>query len=103
MSHPSLSPAEAERLECLAEEAAEVIQACMKILRHGYHNFHPADVDRITNQMILGREIGNLNYVCEQMHLAGDLHDHEVVVGEFSKSQNWPRYTYHQPTSRKSS
>lgn len=100
MSHPSLSPAEAERLECLAEEAGEVVKACMKVLRHGYHNYHPNDPDRTTNQMVLAREIGNLHHVEEQMHLSGDINDHEVRAGELIKKRNWPRYTYHQPDSK---
>ena len=100
MSHPSLSPAEAERIECLAEEAGEIVQACMKILRHGLHNFHPADPDCTTNRVLLGKELGNLRYVQEQMHLEGDIDDRDVLVGEHSKERNWPTYTHHQPNSR---
>ncbi len=39
-----LTPAEAERLAMLAEEAAEVIQIVGKILRHGYASYHPDDL-----------------------------------------------------------
>lgn len=35
-----LSPAQAERLDFLAEECAEVIQAISKIKRHGYNSLH---------------------------------------------------------------
>lgn len=100
MSHPSLTPAESEVLESLAEEAGEVVQACMKILRHGLSNFHPADPDRTTNGVLLGRELGNLRFLQEQLHLIGCISDLDVLVGERLKESNWPRYTYHQPHSR---
>jgi len=41
MSHPSLTAAQAERLEMLAEECAEVIKECTKTLRHGYDSKNP--------------------------------------------------------------
>lgn len=36
-----LTKAQEERLWLMAEEAGEVVQACMKILRHGYKSTHP--------------------------------------------------------------
>lgn len=101
MSHSSLSPAEAERLECLAEEAAEVAKMCMKILRHGYLNYHPADPEKVTNKTLLANELGNLMYVKEQMHLSCDIADQDVIIGEHLKESNWPIFTYHQPNSER--
>lgn len=59
MSHPSITPAQAERLEMLAEECAEVIQEVTKILRHGFENYNPDEPvsDRKTNRQKLHKEL----------------------------------------------
>lgn len=73
-----LTEAQRERLEMLAEEAAEVVQACTKILRHGYGNYHPDQEDvhplqRETNRDNLAKELMDLWTVYERMALAGDM------------------------------
>ena len=55
---PSMQPAQKERIALLLEEAAEVIQVCGKILRHGMHSCHP--VSQEPNQYLLRREICDL-------------------------------------------
>ncbi|QYW06496.1 hypothetical protein uan_084 [Pseudomonas phage UAntarctica] len=50
-----LTAAEAERLDILAEECAEVIQAIMKIKRHGFESYHPGTQE--LNRTALLREI----------------------------------------------
>ena len=83
-----LTPAEAERLAMLAEEAAEVIQAVGKILRHGYASYHPddltpvADGGKITrmprmgaldNRALLMNELADFNSVQLLMEGSGDV------------------------------
>lgn len=94
-SHAKLSEDQRERLEMLAEEAAEVVQACTKILRHGYMNFHPNDPDT-SNRNNLEREIMDLCAVVREMDICGDIeflfrtHDFDVVWKQKL------RYTHHQ-------
>lgn len=40
-NHVGLTPSEVELLTMVAEEAAEVVQACTKALRHGLSSRHP--------------------------------------------------------------
>jgi hypothetical protein len=95
MSHPSLTPAEAERLEMLAEEAAEVVQVAMKILRHGYASYHP-DSPSVTNRMLLEDELRDLAAVRLAMMRQHDIGEH----GHVSVMHRWGyklKYTHHQP------
>ena len=56
---------EQEILDMLAEEAAEVIQAIMKINRHGMDSYHPDD-EYTTNRMLLKKEVIDFLAVLEQ-------------------------------------
>lgn len=67
-----LTPAEAERLAMLAEEAAEVIQVVGKILRHGYASYHP-NKPSLTNRVLLMNELADLNAVQLLMEGSGDV------------------------------
>ena len=67
-----LTPAEAERLAMLAEEAAEVIQAVGKILRHGYASYHPEEPG-IDNRVLLMNELADFNSVQLLMEGSGDV------------------------------
>lgn len=67
-----LTPAQAERLAILAEEAGEIVQAVGKILRHGYASYHPND-DRVDNRDMLSREIGDITAVIHDMVVQEDL------------------------------
>lgn len=78
MSSKELTRAQAERLEMLAEEAAEISQMCMKILRHGYSSYHPSEESkpahkRETNRKALSREMLEFWAIFERMALLGDL------------------------------
>lgn len=53
-----LTPAQAELLALLAEEAGEVVQAIGKILRHGYNSYHPEGGE--SNRQALQRELGDV-------------------------------------------
>jgi hypothetical protein len=67
-----LTPAEAERLAMLAEEASEIVQIVGKILRHGYNSRHPQDPSQ-TNRRLLDGELRDLIAVHIHMMSAGDL------------------------------
>ena len=67
-----LTPAEAERLAMLAEEAAEVIQAVGKVLRHGYYGYHP-DEPSLDNRTLLMNELADFNSVQLLMEGSGDV------------------------------
>lgn len=92
-----LNPAEEERIQCLAEEAAEIVQACMKVLRHGYGSINPDDPSAIDNRGDLCKEIGNFKYVLERMSCEGDLRNDIISQGYAGKALSWVRYTHHQP------
>lgn len=57
-----LTPAQAEVLALLAEEAGELIQAIGKILRHGLESTHPANPGGPTNADALVRELGDVHH-----------------------------------------
>ena len=65
-----LSPAQAERLAMIAEEAGEIVQAVGKILRHGFDSRSPEGGP--DNREALAREIADL-HVCASLSIsAGD-------------------------------
>jgi hypothetical protein len=85
-----LTPAEAERLAMLSEEAAEIVHAVGKILRHGYDSCNPNMPMResVDNRAALRREIDDLFAVVRAMERAGDFGD--------AIWQRKLRYTHHQ-------
>lgn len=58
-SFNGLTPAQAEVLALLSEEAAEVIQAVQKIMRHGINSVNPTKPFR-SNIQHLCKELGDL-------------------------------------------
>lgn len=93
MSDPfnRLTPAEVERLSMLAEEAAEVIRAVGKILRHGYFNCHPDT--GVTNHIMLAHEITDFQAVAAAMERAGDVYPPDDLRKRWARKL---RYTHHQ-------
>ena len=87
-----LSPAEAERLAMLAEEAGEVIQIVGKILRHGFESYHP-DNPGNTNRDLLADEVCDFLAVVEMMdadfNVAGGIEPHHAIAKKL-------RYAHHQ-------
>lgn len=67
-----LSPAQAERLDMLAEEAAEIIVAVSKIKRHGPYSYNPDAPGDGSNVDQLNRELADFEGVLHGMALAGD-------------------------------
>ena len=83
-----------ERLEMLAEEAAEIVQCCTKILRHGYNSHHPDRPGR-TNKKELQDELMQFWAVYERMAYQGEL----MHINFYGMSDLWKKklqYTHHQ-------
>ena len=87
-----LTPAEAERLAMLAEEAGEIVQAVGKILRHGFDSYHPEN-PQTTNRMLLEGEINDLYAVVGLLAVAGDIQDCSALDEHISKKL---RFAHHQ-------
>lgn len=88
-----LTPAEAERLAMLAEEAGEIIQVVGKILRHGYESHHPLQPN-VSNRDLLTKEVADFEAVSIKMRSVGDF----GAPGE-SRGEIWQRkliWTHHQ-------
>ena len=62
-----------ERLLMLAEEASEISQAVCKILRHGYDNYNPNDLDKKSNKELLVYELEDLLAIIKAMTEAEDI------------------------------
>lgn len=91
-----LTNAQRERLEMLAEEAAEVAKACTKILRHGYHSYNPDIPNHASNGDDLEQELLDLWCVAERMMVYGDIRQ----LNFFDSAKRWVkklRYAHHQP------
>lgn len=92
-----LTSGEDERLAILAEECAEVIQAAMKIMRHGYESTNPKGGSDETNRQGLERELGDLGHAIKRMERAGDINAMEIQARSHSKGESIRRYLHHQP------
>ncbi|MEI9428707.1 hypothetical protein [Mesorhizobium sp. Cs1299R1N3] len=92
-----LTPAEAERLDMLAEEAAEVILAVSKIKRHGYNSTHPNNANRHRhNRTDLEKEIGDFIGIMRTMFQRGDVDFSNIDRAASVKWRNALPYTHHQ-------
>lgn len=101
-----LTEAEAERLAILAEECGEVIQATMKILRHGYFRKDPDAAEAVTggaawenNRESLERELVDLSHAMRRMEIEGDVNAARIVNRAASKPERIKAYLHHQPES----
>jgi NTP pyrophosphatase (non-canonical NTP hydrolase) len=94
-----MTDGERERLVMLAEEAAEIVQAVSKILRHGKHNYNPNDHEKITNIEHLAREIADFYAIIHAIYENEDI-PLEVLYSTMEEPEKtWSRklnYTYHQ-------
>lgn len=90
-----LTPAQAERLAMLFEEASEIIQIAGKTFRHGYKSYHPADIG-VDNIEYLSQEIGDFLGILDKMIELSDV-DEEVIA--YYRKTKWGRamrYAHHQ-------
>jgi len=93
-----LTPAEAERLAMLAEEAGEIVQIVGKVLRHGYESKHPDNLDGPNNRTMLKKEVDDLCAIWMQMARCGDV-SHGFDFDEIKTVwQRKRKFTHHQET-----
>lgn len=99
-----LSPAEAERLAVLIEEAAEVQQIACKILRHGYTSFNPDLIvnqrehgPKLTNREMLEKELGDLHSAIKRLQSAQDVIPERIHFHTIRKDDAGGQYMHHQP------
>jgi len=88
-----LTPAEQERLVCVAEEMGEAIQAIGKILRHGYGSKHPKGGP--TNRETLAREMGDVYATMYELMNHRDVNAHLVQESCDNKPLNMKKYLHH--------
>jgi NTP pyrophosphatase (non-canonical NTP hydrolase) len=91
-----LSPAEDERLAKLAEECAEVVKACMKIMRHGYDRYNPDVRGALeeSNREHLQCELLDVLIAVARMSKNGDI---EIATDEVEVAlRTSGRYMHHQ-------
>ena len=91
-----LTEAEQERLALLAEECAEVIQAVMKVIRHGYESHNPISEDLATNRQLLEKELGHVRTALMLLTNGGDLDNSSIVESGFIKLQTIQQWLHHQ-------
>jgi hypothetical protein len=92
-SFNDLSPAEAERLAMLIEEAAEVQHVAAKILRHGWESCNPLEQTGETNRDKLKGELRDLFAVHLLMVESGD----GIEMGDLQRAvQKKLRWSHHQ-------
>ncbi len=90
-----LTPAQAEALALIAEEAAEVIMAIGKILRHGLESVNPHEPDGGNNRMDLSREIGDFT-AAVRLGIEENVVDPLLIRhGEQQKMLSVGRYLHH--------
>lgn len=100
MTHKSgIEDRDAELVEMIAEEAGEIVQACMKLLRHGPYSVNPDDPDAGNNRHQLTMEIAQLNGTVAHLLRTGFL-DHFAMAQEeparYNKIMEGRAYTHHQ-------
>lgn len=93
--HPRPQPWEAELLECLAEECAEVIQRATKALRFGLEEVQPGQP--LTNSERISQEVGDLLAVLERLQRHGILSVADVQMAKLHKQPKLDRYLQHRP------
>lgn len=91
-----LTAAQEERLYLLVEEAGEVIQAAMKILRHGLASCNPLIENGPTNLETLECELGHLMTSIGRLAHSGDVNVAEMEHHAAEKHKTGGRWLHHQ-------
>ena len=91
-----ITPSQAERLDVLIEEAAEVIMAACKIQRFGFESYHPDHVEGPNNLENLHNEIGNFVSMLDLMIEAGDIEEVKIYEAAELKKQTRDKYMRYQ-------
>ena len=91
-----LTPAEAERLEMLDEEAKEVGTAKSKIMRHGPYSYNPDKPEDGDNMKQLQREVTDFFACLHMMIEAGDPIRLPTAIEIDAAIQKKLKYAHHQ-------
>lgn len=83
-----------ELLIVLAEEAAEVVHACTKALRHGLDSYHPESI-HFSNQDNLNREVGQFEAVAALLCHCDVLHSGNINRAHDQKLRTLTTYLHH--------
>lgn len=94
-----VTEADRELLIILMEEAAEVTQACSKILRFGWEGTTTTDDSGLTNRNHLAVELGDLAAVGNLLRVDGRLDITLIRDATTKKLKKMKKYTKHQPFS----
>lgn len=90
-----LTEAESERLDVLAEEFAEGIQAIMKIKRHGYASTNNGAMET-TNRGQLEREIGHVMNAINMLMRCSDIDGARIQNHAAEKRLSIHKWLHHQ-------
>lgn len=90
-----LENSELERLALLVEEASEVQQVCMKIVRHGYGSHNPFDELKTPNRRLLEKEIADLLFAIDLMAECHDLNNNAIQRFKEEKKIKIQKYLHH--------
>lgn len=91
-----LTPAELERLALLMEEMGEAQQIIGKVLRHGYENYHPDDVEKTSNRTLLATEMGHVYAAMQLMVIPQDISGVIIEWSRSKKREKAQRWMHHQ-------
>lgn len=88
-----LTLAEIERLTLIAEEAAEVVQAATKVLRHGWKSTHPS-CPGVNNRQNLMKELGDLRAAVQLCFQANDMNSVDYQFYALDKLDRVRKYLH---------
>lgn len=91
-----MTSAELERLALLLEEMGEAQQCIGKIIRHGYENYNPFEVNEVSNREALEKELGHVKFAIDLMIGAGDLSDTNIMVSKAEKRSSVRKWLHYQ-------
>ena len=95
MMFNKLTDAETERLDILAEELSEAIQAICKIKRHGYGSYNPDRPGLGSNRTQLEKELGDVFYTVVLMEYNKDLNVDNIESHSHNKGLSIGQYLHH--------
>lgn len=95
MAFNQLTDEQAELLDLLAEECAEVIQAVSKIKRHGWASVNPLHPECGDNRTQLERELGHAKAAISMLMVRGELMGSAIESARFRKLHDVQAYLHH--------
>ena len=81
-----LSDEQIERLAILSEELGEVQGVIGKIMRYGYMSYNPNDRDKIPNQLLLTKELGDVLHAVQLLEKNGEILISDIEVFAINKA-----------------